>query len=164
MMNKILNYDIRSSKNALQTLIRITGVEEKVWNENVINESKYNYMEDFVEDIISTYGEMPERYDMFKFVYFHVTTSANQCDSIRKNGILDLRKSYMCKDSELRKFLDDCDVLIDLENAILKYKDKKYDISYGMCPSFDDNAKACWSIGRKFYYDYTSCGFLSIWK
>lgn len=163
-MGKILNYDIRSSENALRTLIEITGVAEKIWNRNVINENKYRYTEDFVEDIVLTYGEMPERYDMFEFIYFHITTSANQCESIRKYGLLDLKKSYKCKDSELRKFLDESDVLIDLENAILIYKNKRYDISYGKCPYFDDEAKACWSIGRKFYYDYTSCGFLSIWE
>ena len=47
---------------------------------------------------------------------------------------------------------------------MLSYSQQTYDISFGECPPrFDRTAYACWSIGRKLYYDFTTCGFLSIW-
>ena len=58
-------------------------------------------------------GNIPQNYKDLTFVYFHITTSANHCDSFRKNGILDLVNSYLCKDSELRRFLEENHIHID---------------------------------------------------
>ena len=128
------------------------------------NRAKYNYDDDLVEDVINKYGHFPANFETWTFIYFHITTSANACASFRKYGILDLKNSYLCAESELREFLDNKGISIDIERCTLRYKNRIYDISYGRCPSeFDKDAYACWCIGRKFYYDYTTCGFLSVW-
>ncbi len=55
------------------------------------------------------------------------------------------------------------DIYIDLDERILTYCGKAFDITFGAYPRRDTEAYNCWSIGRKFYYDYTTCGFLSVW-
>ena len=93
-----------------------------------------------------------------------MTTSANQCVSYSQYGFMDLKSAYLSKDSELRLFLDKHDIHIDLEAQILTYNGQYYDISYGPRPRGDKDAVNCWSVGRKFFYDYTICGFLSVWE
>lgn len=163
-MNHSLIYDIRTSENALSTLVNFTGVVPPIWEKYIQRRSNYRYDEDLVEDVISKHGHFPTDYETWMFVYFHVTTSANECQSFKTHGIFDLKKSYLCTDSELRQFLDDKGVVIDIDAHSLSYRGRAHDISYGKCPSsFNTTAHACWSIGRKFYYDYTTCGFLSVW-
>ena len=75
-----------------------------------------------VEDVIKTYGQLPKNYLDFDFIYFHVTTSANNCASIKKYGILDLKQAYLCKESEIRIFLDQHGVLLEPVQNLLKMK------------------------------------------
>ena len=72
--------------------------------ENMLDMKENIYTDDLVEDVINTYGQIPKNYS--DFVYFHVTTSANDCASIKKYGILDLKQAYLCKEAEIRIFLD----------------------------------------------------------
>ncbi len=159
-------YDIRSSANALKTLVELSGVDISTWKKYVERENEYDSVDDLVEDLINTYGHFPTNYLDWNFVYFHVTTSANECAAIKKYGILDLKHAYLCKESDLRIFLDQHGVFIDLDNALLTYKGRTYDITYNLRknPEEDTQEYYCWSIGRKFYYDYATCGFLSVCK
>ncbi len=159
-----MTFDIRTIENARKTLTSLTGVSLDIWNENLYRTKDYKYDDYFVKDIINTYGKMPSSYKDFEFVYLHVTTSANECETFKKYGILDLKNSYNCKDTELRVFLDENGVYIDIENCTLTYKGQIYNISYSSSvPKQWTKEYSCWRIGRKFYYDYTTCGFLSIW-
>ena len=163
-MHQSYIYDIRTSADALGTLVNFTKVIPPIWKRYFSRIRDYQYTEDLVEDVIRTHGCFPDNYEKWIFTYFHVTTSANGCASFKKHGLLDLKNSYRCADSELRIFLDSKGIEIDIDNCFLRYKHKEYDISYGKCPSgFDSVARSCWAIGRKFYYDYTTCGFLSVW-
>lgn len=157
-------YDIRNSTNAQQTLVSLTGVPLSIWEQNVGREREFQYSDDLVEYVVSSYGKLPENYRDFHFVYFHITTSANGCASFRKHGILDLPNSYLCADSELRVFLENHNIYIDLQHEVLRYGEKTFNIHYGCCPRQDTEEYHCWSVGRKFYYDFTTCGFLSVWK
>lgn len=100
---------------------------------------------------------LPKYADM-KFIFFHITTSSNGCKTIRSNGLYNLQKTYKSLNSELRNFLDSVGVEIDLETATLRHKQKSY------CIEFDNGRvdSAEWAVGRKFYYDFCVCGFLSI--
>ena len=159
-------FDIHTERAAQQTLFRLTGIPIEVWEENIDRERDYELQDYFVAAMIEEYGtrHLPESYLDLDFIYFHVTTSADSCASIRRNGILDLKKAYECKDSELRRFLDEHGVSIDIEKALLIYRGHEYDIYFGRCPWDHESVEyKCWSIGRKFFYDYTTCGFLSAW-
>lgn len=157
-------YDIRTTENAKQTLVNLTSVPLSVWESYAGREHEYKYTDDLVLDVIKKHGHLPKDFRAFQFVFFHITTSANKCASFFKHGILDLNKSYLCADSELRCFLENHGINIDLDARMLMYMGKKYDITFGRCPREDTKAYYCWSVGRKFYYDYTACGFLSIWE
>lgn len=87
-------YDIRSSANACKTLVGLSGVDISTWEQFVGHESEYRYTDDLVEDVIKRFGHLPRTYLDFNFVYFHVTTSANECEAIKKYGILDLQQAY----------------------------------------------------------------------
>ena len=157
-------YDIRSSVKACKTLEELSKVDISTWKKYVGHEKEYEYIDDLVEDVIRKHGRLPKSYLDFDFIYFHVTTSANKCAAIKKYGILDLKKAYLCKESEIRIFLDQHGVLLDLDKSLLTFNGKSYDISFNSerCPTTGTQEYLCWSIGRKFYFDYTTCGFLSI--
>ena len=157
-------YDIRTSEKALQTLINLTGVPISIWQNYIYREQEYEYIDDLVADVINSYGYWPKSYKDFEFICFHVTTSANRCESFRKYGILDLQESYTCNESELRLFLENHGIYIDLDESILTYQGKEFDISYDLYTSRRKEQYNCRAIGRKFYYDYTICGFLSVWE
>lgn len=160
-------YDIHTKQAAQETLRRLTGITYAQWNANLYREQDYQLQDDFVAAMIQKFGRkrLPESYMDMDYVFFHITTSEDQCASIRRNGILDLPEVYRCKDSELHIFLDAHGVLINLDEEILTYKGRNYDIHYGESPWNHSSVEyKCWSVGRKFYYDYTVCGFLSVWS
>lgn len=157
-------YDIRTSEDALRTLVNFTGVTQPIWEKYISFCRYYQYDDDLIEDVIEKHGQMPPSYEEWLFTFFHVTTSANKCKSFERHGILDLKKAYEFQDSELREFLKREDIVIDIGNCILKYGDYEYSILYEDIPSTSySEDDACRNIGRKFYYDFTICGFLSIW-
>lgn len=161
---KKMVYDIRTTGYAQRTLSNLTRVPISIWEQYLSREREYQYTDDLVAEVIKKHGNLPRNYRDFDFIYFHITTSSNECKSIKKHGILDLKESYGCYDSELRIFLEENDIHINLEERILMHCDKEFDITFGACPRRDTEAYYCWSVGRKFYYDFTTCGFLSIWE
>lgn len=157
-----LTYDIRTTENARQTLFNLTAVPISTWEQYLVREREYEYTDYLVEDVIKTHGAMPCNYKNLDFIYFHVTTSANRCASFINHGILDLKQSYLCPDSELRIFLEKHDIYINLDERTLTHQENVFDITFGDCPRKKTVEYQCWAIGRKFYFDYTTCGFLSV--
>ena len=158
-------FDIHTTQAAMKTLYRLTGIPIAQWRKNQIHEREFELLDDYVAMMVKDYGAfyLPQRYTELDFVYFHITTSANKCESIRKHGIVDLQKTYCCADSELRQFLDAHDVRIDLEEAILYHKRINYNIGYRSRPRDQRSIEyKCWSVGQRFYDDYSTCGFLSV--
>lgn len=156
------SYDIRTKRFARETLTKLSGVPISVWMQSRVRESGYRHTEDFIADIIESHGCLPRSYKNFEFVYFHVTTSSNGCSAIRKYGLLNLKQVYLSIDSELRVFFDQHDIKFDFDTRIMTYRDRGYDISYGACPKQNTEAHDRWLIGRKFFYDFATCGFLSV--
>lgn len=164
-MERSYIYDIRTSENAMSTLVNFTGVVPPIWEKNMSKRNQFKYDEELVEYVIDNYGHYPPDYEKWLFIYFHVTTSANRCRSFEKHGIMDLRESYASSDSELRQFLDSRGIKINIDERTLTFRGQSYDISYNRsAPRHGSLEHACWSIGRKFYFDYTTCGFLSVWE
>lgn len=155
-------FDIRTSDNALSTLTNLSGVSKEIWEKYLGHEQEYEYVDDLVEDVIRSHGHIPNSFMDFEFIFFHVTTSANGCKSFLQTGILDLRNTYLCPQSELRQFLDAHDIIIDLSKHILTHAGNKYNIEFGECPKSNTKEYFSWSVGRKFYYDFSICGFLSV--
>ena len=159
-----LDFDIRTPEAAKSTLCRLSHVSPKTWENSLQKIDDYDYQTDFIFEIIKKYGSLPDSYRDFDYFFTHVTTSANECVCIKKHGLIDLCRSYLLNASELRTFLDKYGVQIDLPNRLLEYHGTKFDISYNPAyrPSFFSQEQYAYNIGRKFYYDYAVCGFLSI--
>jgi hypothetical protein len=159
-------YDITSKKSSLETLEDLTEVRKEYWE-------YYSYeCHDLGKDIDEVLQEVKTNFKVntkinlneITFVCLHVTTSNNGCKDILKYGLTDLKKVYASQETELRYFLDKHNIYINLENETIEISGKKESIHFYLPLPFDisDKNKNLWLIGRKFYYDFCVCGFLSI--
>ena len=159
-------FDIRNEQKAAESLERLTGVKEDTWLDERyrnINRIDYSYADKDIERIVEDNNGYFPRLKDIQLVITHITTSSNECASIKTNGLIDLKESYNLPTSDLRLFLEDNEIEIILEDNLLRYKDREYDISFGKCPSdYESEQCSSWKVGRKFYYDFTICGFISI--
>ena len=160
-------FDIHTKEAAQGTLQELTGIVAEKWESYLHEEDRYTCQDDFVKDMLQKFctRTLPQSYADMKFVFFHITTSENACESIKKAGLTDLKRTYQNRNSELRIFLDTHDISIDLCGKELFYKEKCFKIDSENHPADSDNCDSveykCWSIGRKFYEDHAVCGFLS---
>lgn len=83
-------YDIRSTERAQRTLSSLTGVPIPIWERYLGHEREYTYTDDLVADVIDTHGHLPDSYQNFEFIYFHVTTSANECQVVCNKHVYQL--------------------------------------------------------------------------
>lgn len=159
-------YDIRTKEYAMRTLERVTGIPRIVWE---INHRKgFDQNNDkFIDYMIDTYAPINKCRscgDIY-FVFIHITTSANKCLSIRKDGLIGLPAAYNSKYSELREFLDSKNVRINLLKHTLFYKNSEYDIQYDRENDYavddSDDSRYAESIGYRFFDDYNINGFFS---
>lgn len=160
-------FDIRTEDKAAKTLERLTGVSAKHWKEekdNYVNRFDFSDLDKDIENIIQKYNGYMPKLSEIEVVVTHITTSSKECKSIRENGIVDLKKAYENQDSELRQFLEQRGLEIQLDNCLLKYDGRYYDISIDKrCPlNHDSDEYWAWSVGHKFYFDFAVCGFKSL--
>lgn len=119
-------YDIRTSEKAATTLETLTGVNRTIWlAEQYKNYGRIDYTyadDDDVRNIITKHGgHYPDLNDL-EMVVTHITTSSEKCRQIRQHGIVDLVKAYEFANSELRQFLENYEINIDIEACRLTYK------------------------------------------
>lgn len=165
IMGNELIYNIRTKEDAIFTLETLTGISWYEWAKNSNRINDYQYADYFIEAMLDDNNMEIPIFDELKFVFSHITTSGNVCRSIAKHGLLDLINSYECMDSEIRIFLDKHGIYINVDKKTLEYQGCIYDIHfdrYDPAPYSDTVDYYAWSVGRKFYFDYTVCGFLSI--
>ena len=158
----MMTYNILSARDAQDTLQKLTYIPWAEWQEI---HNRYNYFRDGYEDeyIDKILGEkcvnLPYFEDL-RFIFSHVSTSANSCNDIKTLGLI--RYAYLNSQTELYSFLNENGITIELSKSKLHYHSKTIDISFGDCPpEYEEEKYAAWSVGRKVYYDYCVCGFLS---
>jgi len=81
-MDIIMYMNIRTSANALHTLINFTGVDLPIWEKFILRRREYRYEDDLVSDVIQKYGCFPSNYEEWVFTYsdWQINTSKiNQC-------------------------------------------------------------------------------------
>lgn len=162
MNSKRKVFDIRTSELAMATLCTMTGVSSSTWQECIDRGKKYYCTDNFIEAVVNENGYLPSTYTDWAFTILHLTTSANNCSSFWKYGIQDLQQVYMRSDSELRVFLENHGIDINLEKHRLSLSDRTYDIKYYIELFNDNEKKLCNQIGHKLYDDFAICGFYSI--
>ena len=103
-------FDIRNEHKAAESLERLTGVNADIWlNERYsnINRIDYSYADKDIERIVEDNNGYFPRLNDIQLVITHITTSSNECASIKSNGLFDLKESYNLPTSDLRLFLED---------------------------------------------------------
>ena len=93
--------------------------------------------------------------DDINFVLYHVTTSAEDCNGIKIDGLHDLVWSYK-HDTELRKFLYKYNIDIDIDNRKIVVNGDEY----GM----QNDIKQAGGVGYKFFDDPYVCGCFQLNK
>lgn len=100
--------------------------------------------------------------DKIRIYAFHITGSLDDCNSIKKHGILNLQ-SLLSSNSLFNQMLKKYGVQIDIDRKLLIYNNESYDINYekyrNKCNLYglDNYLK---SIAHRIFYDYTVNGFL----
>lgn len=158
-------YDITDKENAYNTFLRLSNVDERVL-QRYIHEAKYGGSWDIFKRMLEKYDVRPAfKKDELICHLQHMTTSANGCEHIKEKGLTDLRITYEDTDSELRQFLDEQGVKIDLLGQRIYFNGEDLgSIEYSKENNSSDYYSPThrrWSIGRKFYYDFCICGFFS---
>lgn len=153
-------YNILTPDNAQETLQRLTGIPIDEWKIIRKNYNNNQVVDDYLDDILKTRKIVLPSFSSIRFTFSHITTSANCCESIRRYGLINC--AYTHPQTELYKFLMENGIVIDKRNHVLSYKGKHFDISFEKCDFVSGTeANLAWLIGRKAYYDYGICGFLS---
>lgn len=158
-------YDITNKENAYNTLLRLSNINELVI-QHYLHKIKYGLVDTSIEEMLEKYDVRPTfKKDELICHLQHMTTSANGCEHIKEKGLMDLRITYEDTDSELRQFLDEQGVKIDLPGQRIYFNGE--DLGSIECSkktySNDPGSKQHkrYFVGFKFYKDFNVCGFLS---
>ena len=82
-------FDIRDQQKARDTLLRITGVPFDVWERETNHRNeRFKYDDDFVDYVIQRHGCYNVRYEDLEFVFSHLTSSDNNCDSMKNTDTI----------------------------------------------------------------------------
>lgn len=160
-------YDITDKENAFNTLLNLTDANELVLNHYIHEAEMYpcDLMEKF--DTMVQYFNIHPTFTLDNLVcnLQHITTSANGCKNIIEHGITDLRTTYNDTSSELRQFLDEHNVRIDILGERIYYNGEDLgSIAYtneNNSSDFKSKIHKRHTIGYKFYNDFCVCGFFS---
>lgn len=79
-------FDIHTKEAAQGTLQELTGIAPEKWKSYLHEEDRYTCQDDFVQNMLQKFctRSLPQSYTDMEFVFFHITTSKNACESIKK--------------------------------------------------------------------------------
>lgn len=155
-------YDISTSDNARSWLcdtLKVTG------REIILDYAKYQndldcFNEKYFKEIVDIDIENLE------IVAFQVTTSDNECEDIKKNGLRNL-KWVLSNDTVMNNFLSKYGIRVDVDNRSLYTAGDTYNIDYDKTKDTDlltDEEQLLQDIGYTVYHDYQINAFLSCKK
>ncbi|WP_281671948.1 hypothetical protein [[Clostridium] scindens] len=152
-----MNYEISTIENCYKTMAEMTGFQ--YW-EDIFKIYAYQYIDEpelMKNEIMDSKNIHIKNVELeeINFVLMHVTTSANGCKYIKEEGLHDLVWSYT-HNTELRQFLDEQHITIDIENQEINVNGTKYVMS--------DNINQSGGVGYKFLVDPYICGCFQIEK
>ena len=152
-----MNYDISTIENCYNTMEEMTGFQ--YW-EDMFKIYAYHYIDEpdrMKNEVMVSKNIHIKNIELesINFVLLHVTTSANRCKNIIKEGLHDL--VWSCThDTELKQFLDNQYNKIDIENKQININGILYDIP--------NDLKQSGGVGFKLYNDPDICGCFQIDK
>lgn len=153
----MVNYDISTIEKCYKTMEEMTGFQ--YWKD-IFDIYLYRYIDepDLMMNEIMRNKKIHIRdieLSDINFVLMHVTTSADKCKGIEKNGLHDLVWSYE-HETELRSFLDAYNIDIDIGNRKICVEGVAHEIS--------NDIKKSGGVGYKFFDDPYVCGCFQMRK
>jgi hypothetical protein len=149
MKRKII-YDLTTLEGTKKGLAEYLNVNENIL-EAYTEFCKGDYsVDDFLDFINVTDNDLLK--GELLLASLHVTTNNDNCNTIKKYGLVNLQQAIKL-DTPLGMYLKQKGILIDIENKVIQYKGKTFDISKES-NEFDDEEKALTMIVHKLYEDY----------
>ncbi|RDW18769.1 hypothetical protein [Oceanobacillus chungangensis] len=158
-MSKQIFYDITTYNSSLNSLSKLTEQNvNDIENFIMINGEDY-FANHFLEEFDVNDFQLLEK-DLW-LVSLHVTTNNDNCNSIKKHGLLNLQQTISL-DTPFNQFLEEHKIKIDLEQKTVQHKEDVYDISKEYSGfSDDEKERALDFIIYKLFEDYQINGFFS---
>lgn len=146
----MLIYDITTVDHAISTLASLFNTSVDTVKQTIANHTKVD-VEYFLKNINHTLDDFD--LEDLEIVGIHSTTNNDQCESIKKTGLINLKRALSVK-SSLNNYLHEHDIYIDIYTKKLTYLDKTYNlVDCG-------NSK----LHYKIFGDYALDCFLSVRK
>lgn len=153
----VLYIDITSATSALKSLENWLGIARKNVLDFVSRQKYISYSQDYIKEL--NIDDRAVLQGDLSLVSLHVTTNDDNCDSIRKYGLMNLQYTIN-NDTVLGIYLREQGVNIDFAQKTIKYKNEVYSIAekdeYAF-PGSKEYIKN--SVIRKLYRDYQINGF-----
>ena len=117
-------YDITSLPKAITTLALMFNKDEH----EIIGAAMVKELSDVELFLKEINGDLRDfDLDDLRIVGIHSTTNNDQCASIKRTGLINLKQALSC-DSSLNQFLHHNGIYIDIYTKKLTYKDKEYNL------------------------------------
>ncbi len=150
-----MDYNITTKELAYMSISEMTGLN-RLEIEEIIHE--YNDFNRIFESLSRNLIKIAV--DTIKIYAFHVTTSSDECKSIKEKGLLNL-KHALSSHTRLFNYLKEKGVIFDIGNKTFEYRENRFKIDYEQfrnLSSYDSNLK---EIARRIYNDNAVNGFLT---
>ncbi|QGH20224.1 hypothetical protein [Clostridium butyricum] len=151
-------FDITNFETALSFLCNYLAInEEQVINFITSNSKDYD-IEEFIDEFSINIDSLD--IDNVKAVVIHTTTNNDECNTIKKYGLLNLQQAVTVN-TPLKLYLKRWKIVFDIENKTMWLNDKLFDITYNNRnnPYHADYDEALQDIARKLYFDFQINGF-----
>lgn len=156
MMKRQIQYDLTTFEGALESLGKYLDLTERQLGK-YIAEHKNNWnVDEFLEIYNVTHEKLFE--NELLMISLHVTTNNDECASIKKQGLVNLRQAIML-DTPLSRYLEDHDIKIDIDSKTLKHRGRCFDINDR--EDLYTNRTALEWIAFKLYEDYQVNSFFA---
>ncbi|MCB8817373.1 hypothetical protein [Desulfosporosinus shakirovi] len=134
--------------------------------DNIENYISNNAVEYDAEDFIDKNDIKLEKVQIrnLQLIVQHISTSHDECQSLRKFGLLNLQQS-LTMETILKEYLASFGIFFDISNKWMACKGEKIDITYKSddigLPGGSQKHRIC-RVAHKIYYDYQINGFFSM--
>ena len=152
-------FDLRTCDAAYNFVLEFLNISGEKFIADYIVECESN-----IETLWEKYFDMIDAINIqsLKIMAFHVTTTSDNCEEIKRNGLQNLQK-VLSGDTILNQFLRKYGIKLDIPNRRLLYEQQAIDIDYdkyrgraGITEHEEEIAK----IARRVFFDPCVNGFM----
>ncbi len=154
-----MNFDLRTPDSAYEFILTFMNMTP----DEYIMEKKVECENDF-ESFWKRNSKHIESIDIsnFKIIAFHILGSLDECQEIKKNGIMNLQR-VLSEETILSNLLKNNGIIFNIEEKTVNYNSKIYNIDYLYYREQGEllnEVKAFKRLSRRIFYDFCVNGFL----